>query len=237
MANIPEQYESQRVGVQGYRVLNLDLDGVCADYKGAIRDYLQRQGVDVPERALQTAHYNLIREDGWPFDTLDDYIETHEAAEREHLYATMKPLPGVAQALQRLAGEHVYIRIVTHRLFVSGQHQMVVSDTAQWLDSNHIPYMSLCFTGLKDSMQATIHIDDSPANIETLREAGSMWSCLISRTTARTMALESTAGATPTSKSSSPSSSTGPSKWSARRIVCTIVRKSQIVRSNPAILK
>lgn len=34
MATIPEQYESQRVGVQGYRVLNLDLDGVCADYKG-----------------------------------------------------------------------------------------------------------------------------------------------------------------------------------------------------------
>ena len=57
MATIPEQYESQRVGVQGYRVLNLDLDGVCADYKGAIRDYLQRQGIDVPERALQTAHY------------------------------------------------------------------------------------------------------------------------------------------------------------------------------------
>ena len=66
MATIPEQYESQRVGVQGYRVLNLDLDGVCADYKGAIRDYLQRQGIDVPERALQTAHYNLTREDGWP---------------------------------------------------------------------------------------------------------------------------------------------------------------------------
>ena len=118
MATIPEQYESQRVGVQGYRVLNLDLDGVCADYKGAIRDYLQRQGIDVPERALQTAHYNLTREDGWPFETLDDYIETHKAAEREHLYATMKPLPGVAQALQRLANEHVYIRIVTHRLFV-----------------------------------------------------------------------------------------------------------------------
>ena len=98
MATIPEQYESQRVGVQGYRVLNLDLDGVCADYKGAIRDYLQRQGIDVPERALQTAHYNLIREDGWPFDTLDDYIETHKAAEREHLYATMQPLPGVRPA-------------------------------------------------------------------------------------------------------------------------------------------
>ena len=65
MATIPEQYESQRVGVQGYRVLNLDLDGVCADYKGAIRDYLQRQGIDVPERALQTAHsISRARTDG-----------------------------------------------------------------------------------------------------------------------------------------------------------------------------
>ena len=63
MATIPEQYESQRVGVQGYRVLNLDLDGVCADYKGAIRDYLQRQGIDVPEHALQTALQSHSR--GW----------------------------------------------------------------------------------------------------------------------------------------------------------------------------
>ncbi|MCQ4974619.1 hypothetical protein NE662_10415, partial [Bifidobacterium pseudocatenulatum] len=69
-----------------------------------------------------------------------------------HLYATMKPHPGVAQALQRLANEHVYIRIVTHRLIVSGQHQMVVSDTAQTQDRNRIPYKSLCITALNDSM-------------------------------------------------------------------------------------
>lgn len=93
-------------------------------------------------------------------------------AEADHLYATMRPIPGVAHALRRLAGEHVYIRIVTHRLFVSGQHRMVVSDTARWLDEQHIPYMSLCFAGLKDSIQATVHIDDSPANIATLREVG-----------------------------------------------------------------
>ena len=32
--------------------------------------------------------------------------------------------------------------------------------------------MSLCFAGLKDSIQATVHIDDSPANIAVLREVG-----------------------------------------------------------------
>ena len=215
MATIPEQYESQRVGVQGYRVLNLDLDGVCADYKGAIRDYLQRQGIDVPERALQTAHYNLTREDGWPFETLDDYIETHKAAEREHLYATMKPLPGVAQALQRLANEHVYIRIVTHRLFVSGQHQMVVSDTAQWLDSNRIPYMSLCFTGLKEVCRPRFILTIRRRISKLCVRQGSMWSCSISHTTVRMLVPESTVGATPTLKRSSPSSNPGRSKGCA----------------------
>lgn len=38
MTMIPKEYEGQRVGVSGYRVLNLDLDGVCADYVGAMRD-------------------------------------------------------------------------------------------------------------------------------------------------------------------------------------------------------
>ena len=82
------------------------------------------------------------------------------------------PLPGISEAMKTLAAAHVYIRVVTHRLFVSGQHRMVVADTAQWLDDNDIPYMSLCFTGLKDSVQATVHIDDSPANIESLRAVG-----------------------------------------------------------------
>ena len=36
MTMIPREYEGQRVGVNGYRVLNLDLDGVCADYAGAM---------------------------------------------------------------------------------------------------------------------------------------------------------------------------------------------------------
>lgn len=169
---IPEQYAAQRVGLNGYRVLNLDLDGVCADYTGALRAYLVHHGRMSPDAAPSAAHYELTADEGWPFRNADEYLAAHKAAEAEHLYATMKPIPGVSKALQRLADEHVYIRIVTHRLFVSGQHRMVVADTAQWLDDNHIPYMSLCFTGLKDSVQATVHIDDSPANIGVLRAVG-----------------------------------------------------------------
>ena len=169
---IPDEYKDQKVGVNGYRVLDLDLDGVCADYSGALRDWLVAHGRMDPDVVLSRDKYNLTADEGWPFTGRDDYLAAHRAAEADHLYATMRPIPGVARALDRLAGEHVYIRIVTHRLFVSGQHRIVVSDTARWLDEQRIPYMSLCFAGLKDSIQATVHIDDSPANVRVLREAG-----------------------------------------------------------------
>ena len=169
---IPERYANQQVGAIGYRVLNLDLDGVCADYTGAMHDYLVRHGQMDPHTIPANTSYALTDNDGWPFANTADYIAAHKAAEEEHLYATMQPIPGVAHALRRLADEHVYIRIVTHRLFVSGQHRIVVSDTAKWLDDNGIPYMSLCFAGLKDSIQATVHIDDSPSNVNVLRKVG-----------------------------------------------------------------
>lgn len=169
---IPERYESQRVGLNGYRVLNLDLDGVCADYMGGLRDYLVRHDRMDPSIQPSNESYALYENEGWPFSSPAEYIAVHKAAEAEHLYAVMRPLPGVSEAMKTLAAAHVYIRVVTHRLFVSGQHRMVVADTAQWLDDNDIPYMSLCFTGLKDSVQATVHIDDSPTNIESLRAVG-----------------------------------------------------------------
>lgn len=169
---VPEQYENQRVGVQGYRVLNLDLDGVCADYNAGVKEYCVRHGLMSASVTPPMHTYALWENEGWPFHNLQEYIEIHKAAALEGLYENLLALPGVTQALHRLAHEHVYIRIVTHRLFVSDQHERVVQDTARWLEKHRIPYMSLCFAGLKDSIAATVHIDDSSANIDVLRAAG-----------------------------------------------------------------
>lgn len=174
---VPSKYESPHAGVDSagtdlYRVLDLDLDGVCADYTEAMRQWLVRAGRMAADTFPDMSKYEMTLATGWPFSTVEEYKQAHKEAEADHLYATMPVINGVPEALQRLADAHVYIRVVTHRLFVSGQHQIVVSDTAKWLDDNHIPYMSLCFTGLKDTMHASIHIDDSPANILALRQAG-----------------------------------------------------------------
>ena len=74
---------------------------------------------------------------------------------------------------------------------------------------------------LKDSMQATIHIDDSPANIETLREAGQHVVVFDQPYNSTYAGPRIDSWSDATLKSSSPSSSTGPSKWFVRRIVCT----------------
>lgn len=157
---------------KGRPILDIDLDGVCADYRGAFAAYIARErGLDA-RRFGTNDSYAFYTAPGWPIRNADDYKETHMRAEAEHLYATMKPIDGAPEALRRLAHEDVYVRIVTHRLFVGGQHRDVIWDTAAWLDANGIPYMSLCFTGLKDSVAADIHIDDSPTTVAALKAAG-----------------------------------------------------------------
>ena len=153
-------------------VLDLDLDGVVCDYAGGLAAWLGTNGRLAPYAKPQAVAYVLDEAHGWPFRTREDYLIAHREAEEDGLYAALPEIDGAAEALRRLDGMGVYIRVVTHRLFVSGQHRKVVSDTAQWLDDHGIPYRSLCFTGLKDTLHATLHLDDSPANLSALMAAG-----------------------------------------------------------------
>ncbi len=168
MNPIPDEYARQRVGVAGYRVLGLDLDGVCADYTSGFRDYCVRE-MGLPSGSFpDPIHYSLARA-GWPFSSSKDYLTWHRRAVEDGLLSRLPAYPGVAEALQEISDQHVYIRVVSHRLFLSGLHHQIVCDTAAWLEKNQIPYMSLCFTGLKDSVEATVYVEDSPDQIETLR--------------------------------------------------------------------
>ncbi|KGM14436.1 5' nucleotidase, NT5C type [Cellulomonas bogoriensis] len=171
MRVVPPEFESQRVGATGYRVLGLDLDGVCADYTGGLRAFcMERTGLPA-SRFPEPRHYDLTRS-GWPFSTTQQYLETHRAAVEAGLFRALRPVPGVVECLNELSAAQVHIRIVSHRLFLSGLHEQVVADTAAWLEQWGIPYMSLCFTGLKDSVDATLHVDDAPHMVESFRAVG-----------------------------------------------------------------
>ena len=149
--------------------LGVDLDGVVADHTRRFRDILAEiRGVD-PET------FSLDR--SWDFGEWGlepgEYAELHRVAVMEHdMFRTMDVIDGAADALWRLSDAGVWIRIITHRLYVNWGHEKAVGDTAAWLDANSIPYRDLCFLGAKPEADADAYIDDAPHNVEQLRALG-----------------------------------------------------------------
>ncbi|WP_040491754.1 5' nucleotidase, NT5C type [Ilumatobacter nonamiensis] len=150
-------------------ILGVDLDGVVADHTRRFRDILADiRGVD-PET------YPLER--SWDFGEWDlgpdEYAVYHRVAVMEHdMFRTMEMIEGAADTLWRLSDAGVWIRIITHRLYVHWGHEKAVADTAAWLDAKRIPYRDLCFLGAKPQAEAHAYIDDAPHNVQELREYG-----------------------------------------------------------------
>lgn len=151
-------------------VLGVDLDGVCADYEGAFRSAVARQtgrSLDsMPPQTVMDAYSQ------WGL-TLEAFEEAHRRAVLEdRIFRHMAPLPGVSDALWQLSDAGVWIRIITHRLIFNWAHETSAADTAAWLDAHQVPYRDLCFIGDKPNVGADLYVDDSPANIISLRSAG-----------------------------------------------------------------
>lgn len=155
--------------MSGDFVFGVDLDGVCADYHLGFRDVAAAElGVD-PE--------SLSRPDGWGYQHWgiddDDFIRLHKLAVTEkRMLRTLPVMEGCPDALWRLSDLGVWIRIITHRLYVNWGHATTVGDTVAWLDEHRIPYRDICFLGDKPQVGADAYIDDAPHNIEALRRAG-----------------------------------------------------------------
>jgi 5'(3')-deoxyribonucleotidase len=150
-------------------ILGVDLDGVVGDHTRRFREiYAELNDVD-PE--------TLPLERGWDFAEWgfgpDDYTRYHRIAVLDHdLFRTMPLIDGAADTLWRLSDAGIWIRIVTHRLYINWGHDKAVGDTAAWLDEHRIPYRDLCFLGAKPEVEADAYIDDAPHNIRALRERG-----------------------------------------------------------------
>ncbi len=150
-------------------VFGVDLDGVCADYTTGFRDIVAEvKGVSIDDLPLERS---------WDFRewglTPDDFNELHNYAVSERrMMASLPAFEGCADALWRLSDAGVWIRIITHRLYVNWGHAAAVGDTVSWLDDNRIPYRDICFLGAKPQVEADVYIDDAPHNVEALRATG-----------------------------------------------------------------
>ncbi|MCB0965634.1 MAG: hypothetical protein KDB37_02265 [Ilumatobacter sp.] len=150
-------------------ILGVDLDGVVANHTWRFREiYAGLKGIDPQTLPLERS-WDFHE---WGFEA-DEYAVYHRIAVMEHdMFRTMPVMDGAADVLWRLSDAGVWIRIITHRLYVHWGHEKAIADTAAWLDINKIPYRDLCFLGAKPQVEADAYIDDAPHNIEQLRAAG-----------------------------------------------------------------
>jgi 5'(3')-deoxyribonucleotidase len=150
-------------------ILGVDLDGVCGDYTAAFREVVAAdRGIDPAE---------LAEDRSWDFSewglSPQEFERLHrKAVIEDRMFRTMPALPGAADALWRLSDAGVWIRIITHRLYVNWGHAIAVADTVAWLDEAGIPYRDICFLGAKPEVEADCYIDDASHNVRDLREAG-----------------------------------------------------------------
>jgi len=150
-------------------ILGVDLDGVCADYTAGLRR-IAADILAVPESQLPLERSWDFREWGL---TPAAYEEIHLVAVTEHrLLRELPVIADAADALWRLSDSGVWIRIITHRLYVNWGHAIAVSDTVTWLDEARIPYRDICFLGAKPEVEADLYIDDGPHNVEALIAGG-----------------------------------------------------------------
>lgn len=151
-------------------VLGVDLDGVCADYIRGFRRIVAKIK-KVPEESLTWNVSWGCRE--WGIASAAEFDTIHRQAVLEHdMLLEMEPLKGVADALWRISDAGVWIRIVTHRLYVNWGHEVTAGHTVRWLDETGIPYRDLCFVAKKTSVSADAFVEDAPHNIADLRSAG-----------------------------------------------------------------
>jgi 5'(3')-deoxyribonucleotidase len=161
-------------------VLGVDLDGVCADFYGRIREIAAEWFERPIEQLTPDVTYGLPE---WGIRGGDQYSSLHRFAVTErNLFGTVPMIPGARKILRRLSEEDFHIRIITHRLFIHFFHAIAVGQTIEWLDRNGIPYRDLCFMKEKEQVGADIYIEDSPGNIESLRSRNFYTICFANST-------------------------------------------------------
>lgn len=151
-------------------ILGVDLDGVCGDYTAAFRTVVAAdRGID-PATLGDARSWDFAE---WGITGPDEFDRLHRLAVLEHrMFRHMPAMVGVAESLWRLSDAGVWIRIITHRLYVNWGHAVAVADTVAWLDDQGIPYRDICFLGAKPEVEADCYVDDASHNVAALRDAG-----------------------------------------------------------------
>ncbi len=152
------------------KIIGVDLDGVCADFYGRMRAIAAEWFECSLESLTPEVSFGL---EEWGIKSPEQYGSLHRfAVTQRGLFETAPMIRGARSYLRKLSDEGARIRVITHRLFIHYFHKASVSQTIDWLDNHGIPYWDLCFMKEKEQVGADIYVEDSPANVASLRGKG-----------------------------------------------------------------
>lgn len=159
----------------------VDLDMVCAEFTGMLREVMRASGRDRGAEMTDPDTWELYAQDSWPIADAASFRETLRFAVLEYRgMLHMEEIPGASESLWGLHEAGVHTHVAASRLLpLPGLRSLVVADTAAWLDRRpapgrrpRIPYDDLSFVRDKASVRADLYVDDSPHQLRGLAAAG-----------------------------------------------------------------
>jgi hypothetical protein len=113
-------------------VLGVDLDGVCADFRGRMRE-VAAEWFECAINDLTQSPTHGLNESG--VRDKAHYASLHRfAVTSRDLFRSLPMIPGARKWLRQLSDEDYHIRIITHRLYLHFSHAVAVEQTTAWLD-------------------------------------------------------------------------------------------------------
>jgi hypothetical protein len=150
--------------------IGIDLDGVCYDFAGGLREWL------VAARGRDRS--SMSDPQGWHFYsaqwglTVPEFLaECTAAVDAGHLFAVGDPLDGVADGIGRLLAAGHRVHLVTDRAGF-GAPGAAEANTRRWLAAHGIAFTTLTLSGDKTVVPTDVFIDDRVENVVALTAAG-----------------------------------------------------------------
>lgn len=147
----------------------VDIDNVVYDWVKAVCDFLAIRGViDYGDRAEYMAKYKHweVWED-WGLSKGEFLRWWRIGVEDGFIYRQGNAIKGARDALWRLSDAEWHIHLVTARLSKKAAYDKVVTNTADWLLAENIPYRTLTVSEKgsdRHKIMADVLVDDSKGN-------------------------------------------------------------------------
>lgn len=144
--------------------IGIDLDGVCYDFSGSLREYLVAHGIRFKHECPPPTRWEFYFD--WGMSTDEFLTHCHRGVEAGYVFTHGGPLDEAPQAIRRLMSAGHTIHIITHRSF--GKNGASESATRSWLDSHNFRFTSLTFAEDKTIVPTDWMIEDNLGNYDAL---------------------------------------------------------------------